>query len=73
MSVLPILPVPILHLGIVSHTWSSHLAQGCYMINNLAELRIEPLTCLLSVPCSINLATMCVAQLVYIIHLEGYL
>ena len=24
--------VPILHLGEVRHTWSSHLAQGCYSI-----------------------------------------
>ena len=24
------LPVPILHLGMVRHAWSSHLAQGCY-------------------------------------------
>ena len=30
VSVLPMLPVPILHLGMVRHTWSSHLAQGCY-------------------------------------------
>ena len=26
----PMLPVQILHLGEVRHTWSSHLAQGCY-------------------------------------------
>ena len=24
------LPVPILHLGMVRHVWSSHLAQGCH-------------------------------------------
>ena len=34
--------VPFLHLGEVRHTWSSHLAQGCYMVSQLAALRFKP-------------------------------
>ena len=59
MSVLPMfLPVPILQLGMVRHTWSSHLAQGCYTVIQLAALRFEPMTCIFRVPHAIHLATM---------------
>ena len=50
--------VPILHLGEVRHTWSSHLAKGSYIVSQLAALRFEPLTCIFRVPCTIHLATM---------------
>ena len=36
--------VPILHLGEVRQAWSSHLAQGCYMVSQLAAPRYEPTT-----------------------------
>ena len=29
----------------VRNTWNSHLAQGCYKVNQLAALRFEPVTC----------------------------
>ena len=51
------LPVPILHLGIVRLAWSSHLTQGCYMINQLAAWRFKPPTCIFRIPYTIHLAT----------------
>ena len=50
--------VPILHLGEVRHTWSSHLAQGCYIVSQLAALRFKPMTSIFRVLCVIHLATM---------------
>ena len=49
--------VPILYLGEVRHTWSSHLAQGCYIVSQLAALRLKPTTCVFRVPCPIHSAT----------------
>ena len=50
--------VPNLHLGEVRHTWSSHLAQGCYIVSQLAAVRFQPMTCVFRVPHTIHLATM---------------
>ena len=37
--------------------WSSHLAQGCYMVSQPAALRFEPTTSAFRVPCAIHSAT----------------
>ena len=50
------LPIPILHLGMVRHAWSTHLGQGCYMVNQLALLRLEPVTCIFRVTHAIHSA-----------------
>ena len=49
--------VPILHLGEMRHTWSSHPAQGCYIVSQLAALRFKPMTCIFTVPHTIHSAT----------------
>ena len=46
------------HLGEVRHAWSSYLAQGSYIVSQLAVLRFTPTTCIFRVPCAIHLATM---------------
>ena len=52
------LPVPILHHGMVRLGWSSNLAQGCYIVNQLAALRLKPTNCVFRVPCTIHSATI---------------
>ena len=47
------LPLPILHHGMVRHAWSSHHAHGCYMVNQLAAPGFKPATCIFRVPCII--------------------
>ena len=59
------LPVPILHLGMVRHAWSSHLAQRCYIVNQLAALRFKPTTCIFRVPHAIQLAATSPTQYTY--------
>ena len=49
--------VPILHLGEARQACSSHLAQGCYKVSQLAALRFKPMTCTSRVPCTIHSAT----------------
>ena len=49
--------VPFVNLGEVRQVWSSHLAQGCYMVSQLAALRFEPMTCAFRVPCTNHSAT----------------
>ena len=37
--------------------WSSHLVQGCYIVNQLAAVRLKPTTCIFRVPFAIHSAT----------------
>ena len=55
---LPHCQVPILHLGEVRQAWSSHPAQGCYMVSQLAAVRFKPMTSAFKVPHAIHLVTM---------------
>ena len=63
--------VPILHLSEVRQAWSSHLAQGCYMVSQLAALRFEPMTSAFRVPRTIHSATMS-PQVLFFVYLASF-
>ena len=55
--------VPILHLGEVRHSWSSHLAQGCCIVSQVAALISKHVACIFRVSHAIHFTTTSTSHL----------